>query len=134
MNQGKEIWKDIKGLEGYYQVSNKGRVRSMARKMYCMFCRCERVIKGMVLKRRIHPTGYDRHDLGKTKKKKIYRVHRLVAEAFIRNPDPKRKVQVNHKDCNKLNNHVSNLEWVTPSENRLHAERVCKRLRQQKKS
>lgn len=101
----KEIWKDIKGYEGLYQVSNIGRVRSSNGIIKPRISGCYPRIK-------LYNKGACEHVF----------VHRLVAEAFI--PNPENKSQVNHKDGNKLNNIVSNLEWVTPSENAIHAHRV----------
>lgn len=113
-----EIWKDVKGYEGIYQVSNKGRIKSLSRYERgrngkpCF--RKEKILKGQVSQ-----YGYRRIQLFKDSKVKFPGVHRVVAEAFI--PNPENKPQVNHKDGNKLNNNVENLEWVTQSENMKHA-------------
>lgn len=90
----KEIWKDIEGFEGLYQVSNMGRVRSLRR--------------NIILKNRI-TSGYEMVLLYTNNIRKNYLVHRLVAHAFI--PNPNNLPQVNHKDENKTNNCVDNLEW-----------------------
>lgn len=99
----KEIWKDIKGYEGLYQVSNKGEVK--------------RIGKNKNLYKSLRT--YYGVKLSKNNKKKYFNIHRLVAETFI--PNPKKMLQINHKDGNKLNNNVNNLEWVTPSDNTKHA-------------
>lgn len=107
----KEVWKDIKGYEGLYQVSNLGRIKSLPRK---------RTIKTeRILSPKFNKGGYLEVALCKNSKYKMCRVHRLVASAFIQNPENKR--EVNHIDGNKLNNKADNLEWVTPSENIRHA-------------
>ena len=102
-----EQWKPIKGYEGKYDVSNFGRVRSY--------------YKGLHIKtQRINNCGYCYVKLYvKGKRQKMARVHRLVAEAFIPNPD--NLSDVNHKDMNKTNNHVSNLEWSSHRGNVKHS-------------
>ena len=95
----KEIWKDKKDYEGHYQVSNFGRVKSI------------KFGKERILKPVTNSSGYLLVELYKNNIKKKYSVHRLVAEAFI--PNPYNLPQVNHKDENKLNNNVDNLEWCT---------------------
>lgn len=112
----REIWKDIKGYEGLYQVSNLGRIKSLygwnaGSKKYCS--------RTLMMKPKVSCVGYYNITLHKNKKQKTYNVHRLVAETFIINPD--KKETVNHKDGNKLNNCVENLEWATRSENQIHA-------------
>ena len=99
-----EIWKDVKDYEGLYQVSNLGRVRSLPRKG-------TRTKGNYLLKARKNKKGYLNLKLSKNRKAKSYRIHRLVSQAFIPNPD--NLPQVNHIDGNKLNNCVDNLEWCT---------------------
>ena len=100
-----ENWKDIKGYEGLYMVSDQGRVRSLPRA----------TTKGRILKPIKLRDGYLYVVLSKNGKHKRMAIHRLVALVFISNPD--NKPQVNHKSEVKTQNNVENLEWVTPSEN-----------------
>lgn len=105
----KEEWRTIKGYEGMYEVSNEGRVRSLDRyagKNY---------IKGKVLSMFKGTGGYTIVSLCINGKNKSFSVHRLVAEAFI--PNPHDYPQVNHKDENKNNNDMNNLEWCTAKYN-----------------
>ena len=120
-----EIWKDVVGYEGYYQVSDLGRVRSLDR-----ITSNGRKIKGKILSTKVNtPPYYPRVSLSVNGKMKLVQVHRLVAQAFVYNPDPEHKTQVGHKDESRTNNRADNLEWVTPKENSnmpLHRERVSK--------
>lgn len=102
-----EIWKDVEGYEGLYQVSNFGRVK--------------RVTTGIILKSVKHVTGYLKVNLCKNNIVSSKTIHRLVAESFI--PNLENKSQVNHIDENKTNNMVSNLEWMTANENINHGTR-----------
>lgn len=109
-----EIWKDIIGYEGKYQVSNIGNVKSLD-----YIDNRGQLKKGKLLKRRITEKGYNSAVLYNNGKQKCYKVHRLVATAFIENSSY--KPFVNHIDGNKLNNNVSNLEWCTHQENIIHS-------------
>lgn len=118
----KEIWKDIEGFEGYYQVSNLGRVRSLDREIIFNNGKSDTAktkAKGRVLTITKQTQGYSQIGLCKNGTQKSYRLNRLVAKAFIPNPD--NKLYVNHIDGNKDNNRADNLEWVTNSENIMHA-------------
>lgn len=112
-----EIWKNIEFYESYYQVSNLGNVKSLPR--IVPFRNSYRIIKEKLLKVRKEKNGYQIVSFyinGVEIKKKV---HRLVAEAFIKNK--KNKPQVNHIDGNKMNNAIDNLEWVTAKENVIHS-------------
>ena len=115
-----EIWKDIKGYEGLYQVSNLGRVKSLKRKYKKRY-----IDKEIIKKFSKIPKGYLRTGLSKNGIVKYYFVHRLVAEAFIPNYD--NLPCVNHKDCNTANNMADNLEWVTYKENNSYKNHHLKR-------
>ena len=120
-----EIWKDVAEYEGFYQVSNKGNVRSVARKDSI-----GRKRDGRILKPAYDRGGYLNVGLCKNGKSKTKNVHRLVAETFI--PKPKGFLEVNHKDENKSNNRVENLEWCTREYNNTYGTRiemVCKKVK-----
>lgn len=111
-----EEWKDVIDYLDLYQVSNLGRIKSMK--------------TGRILKNIRNIEGYLTINLFKDGEGTNLRVHRLVAQAFI--PNPENKPEVNHIDENKTNNRVDNLEWVTRGENNTHGtitERTCKKTR-----
>ena len=107
-----EIWKDIKGFEGLYQVSNFGRVKSFPRKG-------TQTTKERIIKFTKSNKNYLVANLKNNNIQQSFSIHRLVAQAFIPNPD--NLPQVNHIDGNKQNNNVNNLEWCTNKQNRCHA-------------
>ena len=105
-----EIWKDVVGYEGLYQVSNLGRVKSLDRAIKYSngkICKYKEEIRALTKDGR----GYLRVLVSKNRKHRNLRVHRLVAQAFI--PNPRNLSQVNHKDEDKTNNCVDNLEWCS---------------------
>lgn len=102
-----EEWRDIKGYEGKYQVSNLGRVKSLNYR--------GNTNKEHILKPKKVRNGYNQVQLYKNGIGIFYSIHRLVAEIFI--PNPNNYPQVNHKDENKINNKVENLEWCTQKYN-----------------
>lgn len=109
-----EEWRDVAGYEGRYQVSSMGRVKSLERKFINKIGR-ERYVKECFLKPGADRGGYLRVGLCDGEKRKTFKVHRLVCEAFHENPD--NKPQVNHINEIKTDNRASNLEWATAREN-----------------
>jgi len=105
-----EVWKDIEGFEGLYQVSNTGKVKSIAG--YNKKFKKDIILKPLLLK------GYHQYSLSKNGVQKCFLAHRLIANAFI--PNPHNKPFVNHLDKVRGNNHVDNLEWCTQMENNKH--------------
>lgn len=111
----KEIWQDIKEYEGLYQVSNLGRIKRLSkpRRNYNINTKSYgiAILPDKIVKPQLNQYGYYRIGLTKNSKRTHHSVHRLVAEAFILNPD--NLPCINHKDENKQNNCVDNLEWCT---------------------
>jgi len=109
----REIWKDVIGYEGIYEVSSRGRIMRVAGGMG--------TTAGHIMKATRQRSGYLYVGLRRDgKRQDVMRVHRLVAEVFL-DPAPSPQHQVNHKNGNKSDNRVENLEWVTASENIRHA-------------
>ena len=108
-----EIWKEIKGYEGLYEVSSEGRVR-VSDKLVKTKGNVLYLRKGVILKES-YTRGYSQVVLTKDGIRKGYKVHRLVAESFIPNPD--NKPEVDHINCDRSDNIVENLRWVTAKEN-----------------
>lgn len=113
-----EEWIDIKGWNGKYQISNHGRLKSINGKFKKMFP------GGFITVGTIGDTGY--YSLTLRRPGKVWRIrnHTLVAEHFLHKPKIDGRITVNHKDGNKLNNHVSNLEWLSAGDNVKHAVRT----------
>lgn len=112
-----EVWKSIYLYKGLYEVSSRGRVRSLDRKIKTV--RGVWNYSGKVLQQSVNQKGYPYLVLCLSGYFVTFRTHRLVAKAFVCNP--KSKPQVNHIDGNKTNNHSRNLAWVTNSENQIHS-------------
>ena len=105
-----EVWKDIKGYESFYQVSNLGNIKSLPRQFMRSNGKLQ-TFESKILKPLVHKNGYCKVELAYKGLHKRYYVHRLVAEAFIPNSD--NLPEINHKDENPSNNCVNNLEWCT---------------------
>lgn len=131
-----EIWKDIYYVDivtgevhdyrGYYQVSNKGHVKSLDR-----ITIRNQPVKGRIMAHKVDKDGYHEMALSKDGKIRYYRAHRLVAYMFIENDDPTNKIKVNHKNQVRDDNRVENLEWCTEEYNNNYGdkgERIRKRL------
>lgn len=105
--ENKEIWKDIEGFEGKYQISSMGRVKSLNFKL---------TGKEQIMSLKVNKYGYKQILLYKDKKYKTFLIHRLVAQAFI--PNPENKPEIDHINTNKTDNRVENLRWATSKENK----------------
>src|SRR5699024_1112448 len=119
MNE-KEIWKPVSGYEGVYEVSNLGRVKSLSRHKACGHKGSKpQITEECLLSIREDRYGYKRVKLSKNKKSHLKYLHRILAKEII--PNPEGKPQINHKDGDKGNNSLENLEWTTQKENVIHA-------------
>ena len=121
MSENKDMWKDIEGYERYYKVSDTGKIRSLERYVPSknQSITFDLFIKGRILKLYTNKNGYVYINLRRDSKTKHARLHRLVAKAFI--PNPQNKLEVNHINGIKTDNRIENLEWCTHEENTLHA-------------
>jgi hypothetical protein len=113
LEKDQEIWKDVLGYEGIYQISSLGRVKSLSRKR-----NDGGITKDIFLNPYLEKKGYFRYRLLKNKKAQKFLAHRLVAIAFV--PNPLNKSSINHIDSIKTNNSSHNLEWVSVMENNCH--------------
>lgn len=123
-----EIWKPIRNYEGIYLISSLGRIKSVSR--YIPTYYGLRKTKVKILKTRSDKDGYQLVNLSVNKTQSTFKVHRIVAETFIKNA--LNKPEVNHKDKNKANNLIRNLEWVTAKENAFHRNNFTNILNRQK--
>lgn len=112
-----EVWKDIYGFEGYYQISNTGLVKSLQRTIFSKYR--NRILREIIKVCPVNHRGYPRVQLTNASIKKIYSVHRLVAITFI--PNPLNLPEVNHKNGIKSDNRLDNLEWCDKAFNERHA-------------
>lgn len=120
-----KLWRDIKGFEGFYQVSDTGDVRSVDRTIIFSDGR-ERFFHGKVLSPSVGNHGYKTIVLKKNGLCRAFTIHRLVANAFI--PNPNGFSEVNHKDEDKLNNFVGNLEWCSHKYNMSYGTKIERML------
>lgn len=119
-----EIWRDIKGKEGCYQVSNWGRIRSLSRMVHPKTGAKPYKVNGRILKDHRSTGGYRMIGFRENGKLVQYRVHRLVAQAFI--PNPENKETVNHLDEVVTHNWDNNLEWATQAENNVYGTKLAR--------
>jgi len=106
-----EVWRDIDGFKGLYQVSNTGRIKSLPRmRVSSKNCKRNYLIKGKIIKSRMDRDGYHELNLYENGKPYFKKVHRLVGISFIENP--LNLPEINHIDLNKSNNNYLNLEWT----------------------
>lgn len=116
----KEIWKDVRGYGGLYQISNLGKVKALGKKRRMPYGGYH-MYRDTIMAGALDGSGYRFVGLSKKGIKKLPKIHRLVGFAFI--PNPYKKPCINHKDNNRSNNIVINLEWCTYKENMQHASR-----------
>lgn len=124
-----EIWKDIKGWEGLYQISNMGRIKSLSRYRYCGKLNSKPQLMDMKIMKPSIRGGYEIVSISREGKVESFSVHRLVGKHFI--PNPNNYPEINHKDEVKTNNNVNNLEWCTKAYNMKYGtlgERISKSL------
>lgn len=124
MDKEEEVWKDVVGFEGIYKVSSLGNVARVRGEKLRQLKKCPAGGK--------HNCDYLYVSLTHREKVRFSSVHRLVAEAFI--PNPERLPQVNHKDEDKFNNCVENLEWCTASYNNRYGTKIARQVKAFKKS
>jgi hypothetical protein len=127
MSKAEEIWKPIKGYEGYYEVSNLGNVRSLERDI-TYIVRGKKAVRhqsSVILQSKPSKTGYPIVHLSKNGRLYSCYVHRLVAFAFVVNPHEYR--YINHKDEDKTNNNSSNLEWCTQKYNTTYGTAIARK-------
>ena len=116
-----QVWKDISGYEGYYQISDSGRVKSLERPVFNKDGTFQRTKKETIKTPKITSDGYYNITLSVNGVDKTFPIHRLVAEAFIQKPDTDEPLEVNHIDYDRKNNRKENLEWVTHITNIKHS-------------
>ena len=124
-----EVWKPVKGYEGSYEVSNLGNVRSLSRVVHRTTS--DRFVRGQTMSKQLMPNGYESVTLRKNGRQRRLYVHRLVAEAFLPNEQSLR--EVNHRDENKSNNTLENLEWCSHSYNMKYAGGSIRRIKNRRK-
>lgn len=121
-----DVWKDVIGYEGIYQINKKGDVKSLKRKSTGTFTTIDKLIK-----KQMSSKGYFVYKLSKNGITKTKSLHRILAESFI--PNLNNEKCVNHKDGNSLNNDISNLEWCSYSYNSLHGYKSNGRINSRRK-